>query len=70
MHHCITGTTIVVGVRGDPIAHRLSPLMHHAACVAESRDWIDVACMAPHNYLQIPVPAEWLHCQFWVYDVI
>ena len=44
-HHafCITATTCLVGVIGDPIAHSRSPAMHNAAFAALGLDWCYLA---------------------------
>ena len=35
----IAGTTQIVGIFGDPVAHSLSPVMHNAAFTAARLDW-------------------------------
>ncbi|MCX8071168.1 MAG: shikimate dehydrogenase [Candidatus Binatia bacterium] len=37
------GSTRVVGIVGDPVAHSLSPVMHNAAFAALGLDWVYVA---------------------------
>lgn len=37
------GTSVVVGVIGDPVAHSLSPVLHNAAFAALGLDWVSVA---------------------------
>jgi shikimate dehydrogenase len=41
--HQITGTTKLLGVIGDPIAHSLSPVMHNAAIAKLGDDYVYVA---------------------------
>lgn len=43
----VTGTTRIVGLVGDPIAHSLSPVMHNAAYERLGLDWVYVALPAP-----------------------
>lgn len=38
-----SGTSIVVGVIGDPVRHSLSPVLHNAAFAALGLDWVSVA---------------------------
>jgi shikimate dehydrogenase len=40
---CITGTTKILAVIGDPIQHSLSPLMHNAALAAMGLDYVYIA---------------------------
>ncbi len=47
----ITGTTQLLGVIGDPIAHSLSPVMHNAALAELGADYV---------YVAFPVPAAGL----------
>ena len=44
---CITGTTKVLAVIGDPVKHSLSPLMHNAALAALGLDYVYLAF--PHS---------------------
>ncbi|KKI99523.1 shikimate dehydrogenase [Prochlorothrix hollandica] len=46
---CITGTTKVLAVIGDPVKHSLSPLMHNAALAALGLDYV---------YLAFPIRGE------------
>jgi shikimate dehydrogenase len=39
----ITGTTQLLGVIGDPIAHSLSPVIHNAALAELGADYVYVA---------------------------
>lgn len=39
----VSGSTQVVGVIGDPVAHSLSPVIHNAGFVALGLDWVCVA---------------------------
>jgi shikimate dehydrogenase len=39
----ITGTTQILGVMGDPVAHSLSPVMHNAALAELGADYVYVA---------------------------
>ena len=47
--HHISGSTRVVGVIGDPVAHSQSPAMHNAAFVALDLDWVYVAFPVPRG---------------------
>ncbi len=47
----IRGTTQLLGLIGDPVAHSLSPVMHNAALQTIGQDWV---------YLPFPVKAEHL----------
>jgi shikimate dehydrogenase len=48
-HHLpVTGSTRVVGIIGDPVAHSRSPAMHNAAFAALGLDWV---------YVPLPVRA-------------
>jgi shikimate dehydrogenase len=38
-----SGTSVVVGVIGDPVCHSLSPVLHNAAFAALHLDWVSVA---------------------------
>lgn len=38
-----SGTSVVVGVIGDPVVHSLSPALHNAAFAALGLDWVSVA---------------------------
>ena len=38
-----SGTSVVVGVIGDPVRHSLSPVLHNAAFAALDLDWVSVA---------------------------
>lgn len=38
-----SGTSVVVGVIGDPVRHSLSPTLHNAAFAALGLDWVSVA---------------------------
>ena len=40
----IDGSTQIVAVIGDPIAHTLSPAMHNAAFQALGMNWAYIAC--------------------------
>ena len=42
-----TAATTVVGIIGDPIAHSLSPTLHHAAFAAMGLDWVSVGFPTP-----------------------
>lgn len=42
-----SGSTVVAGVVGDPIAHSLSPTLHNAAFAALGLDWVFVALRVP-----------------------
>jgi len=42
-----TGSTVVAGVIGDPVAHSLSPALHNAAFAAADLDWTHVALPVP-----------------------
>ncbi len=41
------GTSVVVGVIGDPVRHSLSPVLHNAAFAALGLDWVSVAFSVP-----------------------
>ena len=41
-HLAVTGSTRVVGIIGDPVAHSRSPAMHNAAFAALGLDWVYV----------------------------
>jgi shikimate dehydrogenase len=43
----IGGSTRVVALLGDPVAHSLSPALHNAAFVALGLDWVYVALRVP-----------------------
>ncbi|MGB3410901.1 MAG: shikimate dehydrogenase [Microthrixaceae bacterium] len=45
----VRGSTKVVGVMGDPIAHSLSPVIHNAAFAALDMDWVCVAMQTPEG---------------------
>ncbi|MGB6057523.1 MAG: shikimate dehydrogenase [Microthrixaceae bacterium] len=45
----VRGSTKVVGVMGDPIAHSLSPIIHNAAFAALEMDWVCVAMQTPEG---------------------
>lgn len=47
----IDGTTRIVGVLGDPVAHSASPAMHNAAFEAARLNWVYVACHVPASRL-------------------
>jgi shikimate dehydrogenase len=42
-----SGTSVVVGVIGDPVRHSLSPALHNAAFSALGLDWVSVAFPVP-----------------------
>jgi shikimate dehydrogenase len=42
-----SGSSVVVGVIGDPVRHSLSPLLHNAAFDALGLDWVSVAFPVP-----------------------
>ena len=44
-----SGSTRVVGVIGDPVAHSLSPAIHNAAFAACGLDWVYVAFPVPRG---------------------
>ena len=46
-----SGTSIVVGVIGDPVRHSLSPVLHNAAFAALGLDWVSVAFGVPSGAL-------------------
>jgi shikimate dehydrogenase len=48
----ISGTTRVVGVIGDPVAHSQSPAMHNAAFAAAGLDWVYVAWRVAPDVLE------------------
>lgn len=43
----VRGSTRVVGIFGDPVAHSLSPAMHNAAFSALGLDWVYVPFLVP-----------------------
>lgn len=47
----IDGTTRIVGVIGDPIAHTLSPPMHNAALAAQGLGWVYVPFRVSSEHL-------------------
>jgi shikimate dehydrogenase len=51
----ITGTTRVVGIFGDPIAHTLSPAMHNAAFRQVGLDFVYLPFHVPSTSLQAAV---------------
>ncbi|MFM7229095.1 MAG: shikimate dehydrogenase, partial [Cyanobacteriota bacterium] len=42
----ISGSTVLVGVLGDPVRHSLSPAMHNAALQELGLDWVYLALPA------------------------
>jgi shikimate dehydrogenase len=53
----ISGSTRVVGVIGDPVAHSRSPAMHNAAFAALELDWVYVAFTVPRGEVATAVRA-------------
>jgi shikimate dehydrogenase len=45
----LSGSTVVVGVIGDPVGHSLSPAIHNAAFAALGLDWVYVAFPVPRG---------------------
>lgn len=52
----ISGTTGLVGIIGDPVAHSLSPAMHNAAFAALGLDMVYVALPVPETALEDALP--------------
>ena len=48
----VDGSTRVVAVFGDPVAHSASPAMHNAAFAALGMNWVYVACRVPVERLE------------------
>jgi shikimate dehydrogenase len=60
----ITGTTKLLGVMGNPVAHSLSPLMHNAALASLSLDYCYLALeIRPELLPQAVVGLKALGCQ-------
>jgi len=54
--HSIRGSTKLVGVLGDPVAHSLSPAMHNAAFQALGLDWCYVPLHVAPERMEAALP--------------
>ncbi len=61
----LTGTTLVLGVIGDPIGHSLSPAMQNAALEALARDSIYVPFQVGPRQLREAIGGE---CGPWEFE--
>ncbi len=51
-----SGTSVVVGVIGDPVRHSRSPTLHNAAFAALGLDWVSVAFPVASGALDVALP--------------